>query len=197
MSTRTLWLGFLVALLLVACQGEKGPEAAPVNGTTTIAEPTRPAAAATAPTAKARPALTVESTPRATPIQEATMTPAASPPPGSNPFVDEAIEDLAQRLGIPAAEVELISFEAVVWPDSSLGCPLPGAAYVEVVTPGFLIHCRAEGQELSVHTDTVGHAVLCKGGEPQLPPIPVTPGEIKDGDPWLPVDPPPEERTAP
>ena len=37
--------------------------------------------------------------------------------------IGSAKEDLAKKLGIDAAEIELVAFEPVTWNDGSLGCP--------------------------------------------------------------------------
>ena len=103
--------------------------------------------------------------------------------------VELAKEDLARRLGISVSEISLISVEAVDWPDTSLGCPQPGMMYAQVITPGYLIVLEAKGQAYEYHTDTEQWAVLCgENGPTAYPTIPVKPGEIDDGEPWLPVD---------
>ena len=48
-----------------------------------------------------------------------------------------AREALAEKLGIAADVPQLIVFEPVDWPDTSLGCPEPGKVYAQVITPGF------------------------------------------------------------
>ena len=45
------------------------------------------------------------------------------------PLVQTAREDLAQRLGVPPGQIEVVEAQAVVWPDASLGCPQPGMAF--------------------------------------------------------------------
>ena len=37
------------------------------------------------------------------------------------------------------------------WRDSSLGCPKPGVAYLDVITPGHRVTLRANGQVYVVH----------------------------------------------
>jgi hypothetical protein len=63
-----------------------------------------------------------------------------------NPLVILAKEDLAERLGVTLDQIELLSFEEVVWPDASLGCPQPGMAYIQMLQDGALIRLSAEGQ---------------------------------------------------
>jgi hypothetical protein len=96
---------------------------------------------------------------------------------------------LATWLDVSPDAIHLLSSEAVDWPDAGLGCPQPGLAYAQVVTPGFLFTLEVGGQSYAVHTDLAGRAVPCTAeGIPAFPGIPVTPGEIDDGQPWMPVD---------
>jgi hypothetical protein len=68
----------------------------------------------------------------------------------------------AQRLGVDAESVVVQSVKSREWPDSSLGCPQRGAAYLQVITPGYLIVVEAGGKTLEYHTNKSGAAlVLC------------------------------------
>jgi hypothetical protein len=40
------------------------------------------------------------------------------------------------------------------WRDASLGCPVKGMMYAQVITPGFKITLEFEEQTYSYHTDT-------------------------------------------
>jgi hypothetical protein len=51
-------------------------------------------------------------------------------------LVDEAIVDLATRLGVSETDIELISIEEVTWSDGSLGCPEPGRSYTQALVEG-------------------------------------------------------------
>jgi hypothetical protein len=76
-------------------------------------------------------------------------------------LVDQARDDLSQRLDIPTSEISLQSVEAVEWPDASLGCPQPGMMYAQVVTPGYRIILSAAGQNYQYHT-SLSSAMLCE-----------------------------------
>lgn len=118
-------------------------------------------------------------------------TPAPPPQTITEPSLVIARDDLALRLEIPPDQISLIDYERVEWPDSGLGCGLPGGLYLTVITPGFRANFSAQGETYTYHTDLRGNVVLCSDeGLPLLPPLPVTPDDIQDGDPWLPVDPP-------
>ena len=51
------------------------------------------------------------------------------------------------------AELKLLSYAPVDWPDASLGCPEPGHSYGQVITPGFLVRVRVRGETWEYHTD--------------------------------------------
>jgi hypothetical protein len=127
--------------------------------------------------------------------EEATMTPTPArratevkPQDGAEQVVQLAREDLAQRRGFAPEGIRLVSVTAVQWRDASLGCPRPNTKYVQVITPGFKVVLEAEGRTYEYHTDAGRVVVLCEKGLPAYPLIPVKPGEIMDGDPWVPAD---------
>ena len=99
-----------------------------------------------------------------------------------------AREDLAQRRGFALEGIRLVSVNAVRWRDASLGCPRPNTKYLQVITPGFKVILEAEGRTYGYHTDAGRVVVLCEKGLPAYPLIPVKPGEIMDGKPWMPAD---------
>jgi len=94
----------------------------------------------------------------------------AQPPPSSGviepslaPFVAAAIDDLATRLGVEPAGIEVDTAEFVVWSDRSLGCPQPGMAYAQVPTDGSRIVLVHDGDLYTYHTGgTVPVPFLCE-----------------------------------
>lgn len=106
-------------------------------------------------TAPAAPAATtaVPSAPPAAPAAPSTDTEQA--------VANLAIEALAAELKIPADGIEVESVRAVDWPDSSLGCPQPDRAYLQVVTPGHAITLRAGGAVHVVH-EANNRAFVCR-----------------------------------
>lgn len=72
--------------------------------------------------------------------------------PALQPYVDQAIADLAGRLGEDPSSITVISAEAVVWPDGSLGCPEPGMIYTQAQVDGLLIRLSADGIEYRYHS---------------------------------------------
>jgi hypothetical protein len=94
-------------------------------------------------------------------------------------------ENLASQFKINMDDIYLSSAIAVVWPDASLGCPQPDKAYAQVMTPGYSIVLKVAEKEYPYHTDGSTTVILCPEGG--LPEFLVTPGEIQDGKPWMPV----------
>lgn len=111
-------------------------------------------------------------------------------PPTSDPqpdvMVSRAMNDLSSRLTLDVKQIRIISVEPAVWPDTSLGCPHLSEKYVQQTVPGYEIRLEANRQEYEYHTDADRAVILCVEGD--LPSFPVTPGEIDDGQPWMPVD---------
>lgn len=100
-------------------------------------------------------------------------------------------QDLATRLSVDVEAISVISIEPIEWPNAALGCPAPGKVYTQGTVPGFRIRLEAENNEYSYHLDRTGQFLLCPENNvdlPEEPFIPVEPGEIDDGQPWVPVD---------
>ena len=62
--------------------------------------------------------------------------------------------DLAEQLDLDADKIQVVSVEAVEWPDASMGCPKPGMAYAQVLTAGYRIELQVEGQAYVYHTSS-------------------------------------------
>lgn len=157
-------LFILAAILLTACQPMNAGAVDPATDTPRLPPPA-PAEATNEPTAPPK---------------------ADTPSPTAQEMARLSREDLSQRLGLAIEEITILEVEPVTWPDASLGCPQPEKVYAEVLTPGFFIRLEAKGQQYIYHTDESSTIVLCTGDT--LPVLPVTPGDIQDGQPWLPVN---------
>jgi len=92
------------------------------------------------------------------------MTPSLSTPAtsGLEALIEKAKKDLAQRLPIPTTQINLVEAKAVVWPDSSLGCPQPGMAYLQVPEDGALIVLEARGNIYEYHNGGKRGLFLCE-----------------------------------
>ncbi len=71
--------------------------------------------------------------------------------------------DLARRLNLTPDQISVVSVESVEWSDAGIGCPEPGKAYAQVITPGFRIVLRADGVTYTYHTGG-NKLILCQPG---------------------------------
>jgi hypothetical protein len=99
-------------------------------------------------------------------IQEETVAVNPTIPSPSDPalqgLVIQAKEDLAGRLSVGVVQIDLIEAEAVVWPDSSLGCPRPGMMYTQVQHDGSLIRLRVGKRIYNYHSGGNRSPFLCE-----------------------------------
>jgi hypothetical protein len=82
-----------------------------------------------------------------------TPTPQRSFGPQADAMVTLAIDDLAKRLSVKGADIQVKLVEPMDWPTSALGCPEPGKVYLQVVTPGYKITLVSGGKEHIYHSD--------------------------------------------
>jgi hypothetical protein len=85
-------------------------------------------------------------------------------------MVELSLRDAARRLNKPEAEIKLVSLLTLTWPDSSVGCPKPGADYADDLTPGYRIVFRSGDQAIIYHTND-RNIVHCTPEEEILPGI--------------------------
>ena len=71
-----------------------------------------------------------------------------------------AIDALAADLGIAKDRITVDTIRPVEWRDSSIGCPQPDRAYLQVVTPGHKITLRVDKQIHVVH-EAADRAFVC------------------------------------
>ena len=104
----------------------------------------------------------------------------------SNPLIQQATADLARRESVDTAEIELLRFEEVVWPDAGMGCPHPDMRYRQVPQDGTLIVLRLRGREYHYHSGGKRPPFLCerKVNRPKTPrqaqPGPVSDNALKE-----------------
>ncbi|MDX2159762.1 MAG: hypothetical protein SF162_00415 [bacterium] len=89
-----------------------------------------------------------------------------------DPLVAELIF-IAQRLaadetGLPTRRIRLESIEAIIWRDSSLGCPVPEQVVTQVETPGYRIVLAAGDSTFLFHTD-IDRVIPCDPANEILP----------------------------
>jgi hypothetical protein len=77
-------------------------------------------------------------------------------------MVARARKDLADQLDVEPDSIELIAASEIVWPDESLGCPVPGETYSRQARAGFFIRLRFEGRVYRYHAARGGDPFLCE-----------------------------------
>ena len=80
-----------------------------------------------------------------------------------------AVDDLAQRLSIPAEQIKVREVRAVTWPDASLGCPQPDMMYAQMLQEGLLIRLSAGGEMYFYHSGGNQPPFLCEETMQMLP----------------------------
>lgn len=102
---------------------------------------------------------------RMTPVVDSVPTAKSSPAVvGEVPadLLDKILADAAQRSGVAAAAITVQMGQAVEWPDSSLGCPKPGVAYLQVITSGYHVLLLAGAGSYDYRADVRGRFFVCK-----------------------------------
>lgn len=92
------------------------------------------------------------------------MTPDRPSPPASGleRLVEQARADLARRSSIPLERISVVEAAGVVWPNSAMGCPQPGMAYLQVPTDGSRIILEADGRRYDYHYGGRRGLFLCE-----------------------------------
>ena len=74
--------------------------------------------------------------------------------------------DAATVLGVPGADVRIISAEPTTWNDGSLGCPKIGVMYIQVLIDGYKVIVEGGDQQLDYRTGRDGEFKICDGFKP-------------------------------
>lgn len=101
-----------------------------------------------------------------TPMPATSQTPGTS---GLEGLIEQARNDLSQRLSISAGQIKLLEATEVEWNDSSLGCPQPGMSYLQVITPGYRILLESGGKQYEYHSNRDTYFVYCEDPNPASP----------------------------
>ena len=90
------------------------------------------------------------------PAPEEAKEPAVEPntdwPTEAQPLIDKAITDLGNQSRSADPQVQVLSVEAVQWPDGCMGCAQEGEMCILVITPGYRILLEMDGQEYEYRT---------------------------------------------
>lgn len=79
----------------------------------------------------------------------------------TNPLIEQAIRDLAQRESTSPSAIEVVSYEEVTWPDTSLGCPHLDMRYKQVPQDGARIILRIDARTYVYHSGGRQQLFLC------------------------------------
>lgn len=119
----------------------------------------------------AQPVATVPATPLPipTPTPLVVVVPTQPPPPPETlpqGLIDQAMIDLAQRLGVAPTQITILVAERLTWPDGSLGCPQKGMLYTQALVDGFRIVLVVRGVEYAYHGEDEGKPFYCEHPAP-------------------------------
>jgi hypothetical protein len=73
--------------------------------------------------------------------------------------VEETIEFVSILDKIHPDEIAALSSEAVEWPNSCLGLPMPGEICAEALVPGYRITLDADGEKMIFRTNKDGSSI--------------------------------------
>jgi hypothetical protein len=73
---------------------------------------------------------------------------------------------LATRLGLSESRVAVTRVEPREWSDASLGAPVEGALYAQVVTRGLAVWLLAQGRTYRYHCDITSAVCVPAGEQP-------------------------------
>ena len=85
-----------------------------------------------------------------------TSTPEPTPTPEIPSFGGLFMAELSNKLGILSSDISVISYENVIFNDTSLDCPEPGMFYAQVLTPGWKIQFNASNKIYFYHSNLDG-----------------------------------------
>jgi len=72
---------------------------------------------------------------------------------GLDVMMEQARQDLAQRLGVDPSKIRLAGMTPQRWEDSALGCPQQGEAVLPGPVDGFRLMLKYSGRVYTYHTD--------------------------------------------
>jgi hypothetical protein len=169
---KTNW-NMLIALLVFALAGCAPLQPGPVNFPVAPATRLPPVATATPLVVATQGTDTQTPAPLPTRGVETQMIPTnPALTPALQSMVDLARQDLAIRLSVAVNDITIIQAAGVTWSDSSLGCPEPGMAYAQMLSPGYLVVLGANGSHFEYHGGKNQKLTYCKN---PLPPSSLSP----------------------
>lgn len=159
MPTRFIALPLLAALLLAGC------------GATDSASTAPPISPVASPTVAATPPPTVSPTivrvPPTVPLATAGPDlPVGTVPAAAATAVANARAALAASAGLDLATIRVGTVTPAEWPNSALGCEQPGRAYIQVISPGYVVELIHGTTRTLYHAGRTAGAVACADAGP-------------------------------
>jgi hypothetical protein len=71
------------------------------------------------------------------------------------------VADAAERRGVAAADIAVVTDQEMLWADGSLGCAEPGEVYTQAQVPGYWVVLEAGGVAFDYRLDRGGFFKLC------------------------------------
>ena len=71
-------------------------------------------------------------------------------------------DELAEKLDVAVDDIEVVSAEAVMWSDGSLGCARPGQVYTQAIVPGYRVILEYSGTKYDYRAGEGGYFFLCE-----------------------------------
>ena len=97
-------------------------------------------------------------------------------PNGTTKLLHDVRIDLSDKLGVDIDSIVTISVEEVMWRNSSLGCPMAGMSYLQVLTSGFRIMLSVDGETYHYHSRDTSNFILCTNPQSPAPGSEPAPG---------------------
>lgn len=89
--------------------------------------------------------------------------------PGTDPYLEVAVADLATRLAIPEDRIRVLDQSPVHWRSGALGCPKEGMNYTMVIVPGYLIVLQAGKDRYRYHGRQGSEPAFCPDARAEEP----------------------------
>ena len=70
-----------------------------------------------------------------------------------------ARQALSEKHDIPVDEIEVVSYSEEEWPNACLGLAEEDEMCAQVITPGYQVTLRADGEEYVLRTDETGEVI--------------------------------------
>lgn len=174
MKTKLILMSTLLILSISGCNSSDSvPE---VNGATNGGAPVQASAVGLSSSSDAAPsggATLSERSPAADPVVVANVgdvkeDAGEDPMPVDAPAVKAARHAYATFKGVSDDMVMVVKVESVQWPNSAMGCPVPGTSYLEVITPGYRVILSVGTDQAEYHTNATDNpqVIACESAAP-------------------------------